>query len=554
MRVFKKSALLSGITLAILSAQNAGAAANPDALEQRIKELEARLAKFEKATAAAPDFSSTTTVQANPEVDKLKTKINVLERKFEVEKEVNDANALKLPKFDAGADGFRITSQDGRHQVRIRGAVQTDGRFFAEDHGGARTAGVNNLVTGTSSGIPDQFQLKQARIWLEGKFFDNIYFKIMPDFAASNILPDAYLDYAYKSYAGLSVGKQKTPLSLERLQGDADGMFLERAYPTYLANNRDVGIMLHGEFAKPGYKAEYGGPVDFKNFISYQLGVFNGAGDNASLDKSSAGTFDDKEFDGRIWSHPFQHSGHDWLEGLGVGVAGSWSNPSGLALNKLNSAIGSNSILDYSLTKLKTATVSAGKLSSPSYLGALTGEGNHIRIYPQAYWYAGPFGFMGEYVLSEQNLNAYTPYLKVGKSSHFKQKNSAWQTQFSYVLTGEDATFQGVKPIRTFNPSEGTWGALQAAVRFSDLSIDPNTFNYIDPTRNVSEAKSWAIGLNWFLTQNAVIRADYEETYFTGGSGSINGSGTNANGDSFKYSINDRPTEKVFATRFQLAF
>ncbi|MFO0793874.1 MAG: hypothetical protein U0586_07405 [Candidatus Brocadiaceae bacterium] len=53
----------------------------------------------------------------------------------------------------------------------------------------------------------------------------------------------------------LMSGKQKAPLILERLQGDNDFTFLERAYPTYLASNRDVGVMLHGEFARPGYDA-----------------------------------------------------------------------------------------------------------------------------------------------------------------------------------------------------------------------------------------------------------------------------------------------------------
>ncbi|MFM8342273.1 MAG: porin, partial [Methylomonas sp.] len=241
MTSFRKTALVSGITLALIGIPNVQAAST-DALEQRIRELESRLEKFEQAT------SPTAVAKPSPEVEKLKTKVNTLERKFEVEQEVTAANALKLPKFNADGEGFSIASQDGKHQVRIRGAVQGDGRFWADDNARNRSA-----VGVSGSGIPDQFQLKQARVWLEGKFFDNIYFKIMPDFAATNILPDAYLDYAYKSYAGLSVGKQKTPLSLERLQGDADGMFLERAFPTYLANNRDVGIMLHGEFAKPGY-------------------------------------------------------------------------------------------------------------------------------------------------------------------------------------------------------------------------------------------------------------------------------------------------------------
>ena len=515
MAIFRKSALVSGITLALIGVSNVQAAST-DALEQRIRELESRLEKFEQAT--APTVAAT----PSPDVEKLKTKVNTLERKFEVEQEVTAANALKLPKFNADGEGFSIASQDGKHQVKIRGAVQADGRFWTDDNGRNRAA------AGGSPGISDQFQLKQARVWLEGKFFDNIYFKIMPDFAATNILPDAYLDYAYKSYAGLTVGKQKTPLSLERLQGDADGMFLERAFPTYLANNRDVGIMLHGEFAKPGYKAEYGGPVDFKNFVSYQLGVFNGSGDSGSLDKNSAGTFDDKEFDGRIWAHPFQHSGYDWLEGLGLGIAGSFSHPTGLALNKLSSPVGQTSILDY------TSTYKVNNVAN----AAPVGEGIHTRLYPQAYWYAGPYGLMGEYVVSNQGLSGLN---KTGAAKTVNQNNRAWQVQASYVLTGEDATFQGVKPIRNFDPTQGTWGALQVAARWSQLFVDKDTFTFIDPSKGINKADSWALGVNWFLNRNAIIRADYEETYYSGGAGTT-------------ASVKDRATEKVFGTRFQLAF
>ncbi len=528
MFTFRRHTLVSAINIALLSVPAAHAASNTEALEQRIRELESRLERFEKATA---NTTPAVTAQPNAEVEKLNRKINTLERKLEVDKEVATTNASRAPKIEAGTDGFRISSADNKHQVRIRGAVQTDGRFWVDDHGGTARGSVG-YQTGT--GIPDQFQVRQARIWLEGKFWDSLYFKIMPDFAASsNILPDAYLDYAYFSAASLSVGKQKTPLSLERLQGDSDGMFLERAYPTYLANNRDVGIMLHGAFAKPGYKTEYyGSPVDFKNLVSYQLGVFNGSGDSGSLNNSAAGTFDDKEFDGRIWAHPFQHSGYQWLEGLGLGLAGSWSHPTGLGLNKLVSALGQTTFLDY-------ANIKAGA-STP------VGEGVHTRIYPQAYWYAGPFGLMGEYVVSNQGLSGKN---NAGNQVAVNQNNRAWQVQASYVLTGEDNTFQSVKPIRPFDPLEGSWGALQVAARWSQLSVDKDTFTFIDPTKAASAANSWTLGLNWFLNRNALIRADYEETYYTGGAGSVTGTGVNA-----KYNVSDRPTEKVFGTRFQLAF
>jgi phosphate-selective porin OprO/OprP len=499
----------SRLFLTALAVTPAAQAASNEALEQRIRELESRLQRFEQTAPAA-------SVPASPELEKLKTKVNTLQRKFEVEQEVSAANASKLPKLEGGKDGFRISSQDGKHNVRFRAQVQTDARFYADDHGGAR--GAFNYQTGT--GIPDQFQVKQARVWVEGKLWNSVYFKLMPDFAASNVLADAYVDYAYLPYASLSVGKQKTPLSLERVQGDADGMFLERAYPTALASNRDVGVMLHGEFAKPGYKTEYGGPIDFKNFVSYQLGVFNGSGDNGN---SSSGSFDDKEFTGRVWVHPFQHSGYNHLEGLGLGIAGSWSRPTSLALSAVNSAIGQNKVLDYS--QFRTGAT------------ALAAEGEHTRVYPQAYWYSGPFGVMGEYALSTHDLLGTAN----GKASHISQNNSAWQTQVSYVLTGEDNSFQGVKPIKAFNPLEGTWGALQLAGRWSELSVDKDTFLFVDPAKGIRHASSWAVGLNWYLNSNALIRADYEQTDFTGGAGKT-------------LAVTDRPTERVFGTRFQLNF
>jgi phosphate-selective porin OprO/OprP len=511
---FRRHALLSAINLALIGIPTANAAGT-EALEQRIRELESRLERFEKATATAPVPAATSTAQPSPEVEKLNRKINTLERKFEVEQEVTATNNARLPKFDAGSDGFRITSSDNKHQVRIRGAVQTDARFY----------------TGGSTTATDKFELKQARIWLEGKFWDSLYYKIMPDFAATNILPDAYLDYAYLPYASLSVGKQKTPLSLERLQGDSDGMFLERAFPTYLASNRDVGVMLHGSFAKPGYKADYAGPVDFKNFISYQVGVFNGSGDDGSPDKNSPDTDDDKEFVGRIWAHPFQHSGYSWAEGFGLGIAGSWERPSRQALAAQKTPIGRTTYLDY--TKLRSTFADDGTTAATK---ALLADGVHYRVYPQAYWYAGPFGVMGEYVLSAQNV-----VNRDGRPVRTQLNNSAWQVQLSYVLTGEDNTFQSVKPMRPFNPLEGSWGAFQVAGRWSEFNVDNSAFTILDPTKSIKHATAWAVGVNWFINQNARIMADYEQTYYDGGAG-------------ITRLVSNRPSENVFATRFQLAF
>ena len=499
MKHFKRTALASVINLALFGIPDAHAA-DTEALERRIRELESRLEKLDQAGALA---NKPVTAAPAPEVEKLSRKVNTLERKLELQDEVTTSTFQKLPVFEAGADGFKITSQDKKHQVRIRGAVQTDARFFIADNG----------FTGT-----DRFEAKQARIWIEGYFFKDLYYKIMPDFAASsNILPDAYLDYAYHPSASLLVGKFKPSISLERLQGDSDGTFLERAFPTYLASNRDVGIQLHGGFGKPGYKAEnVAGPIDTKNTFNYQIGVMNGSGDDGSPNNDSKDTDDNKEVVGRLFAHPFHHTGYTWLEGLGLGVAGSVGDPNKQALKVQATPIGRTTYLDYARTN--------------NGFAAPTSDGTTYRIYPQAYWYSGPFGAIGEYVVSSQHL--------VSGRTDVKQDNEAWQILASYVVTGEDNSFGGVKPIQNFDPFKGKWGALQLAARYSELDIDNETFRIIDPNQSASKAKAWTLGANWFLNSNAIIRADYENVSFDGGA---------ARG-------RDRANEQIFATRFQLSF
>lgn len=491
-------------------------------LERHIEVLERRLEASEQENRRLHAGKSVIVpIDPQPDIKALDQKVKVLEQKLEEEQKTMAENAKKTPKLEAGPTGFRLISPDGDHFLNLRGSVQTDGKFFVDDDDKQATAG---------SDLPDRFELKQARIRLEGRLLKYFDFKIMPDFGGSSVrLFDAFVDTHYFPFASLNIGKQKTPISLERLQGDNDFTFLERAYPTYLASNRDVGIMLHGEFARPGYKTEYSGPVDFKNLVSYQLGVFNGVGDNGPLDQTDIN--DDRAFAGRIWAHPFQHSGISILEGFGIGVGGSWEQPKEGKLASLPSPNGQNTIVDYSNRGAGTAS--------------LTGDGDHYRIFPQAYWYYGPYGLLAEYAVSSQKLLGTEAG---GQSTHIQQDNTAWQIQASYVVTGEDNTFQSVKPRENFDPLNGKWGALQLAARLTELDIDNDTFKnhgssgspfvFLDPARSVTRATTWTLGVNWFLSKYTRIMADYEQTYFDGGA---------AEGK-------DRLTEKVFSTRFQLSF
>ena len=79
---------------------------------------------------------------------------------------------------------------------------------------------------------------------------------------------------------------------------------------------------------------------------------------------------------------------------------------------------------------------------------------------------------------------------------------------------------------------------MQLAARWSQLDVDNDTFLLLDPNKSASQARAWTVGANWYLNNYALIRTDYEQVSFDGGA---------AKGG-------DRPTERVFATRFQLSF
>ena len=555
MKNFRRTALASVINLTLLGMSDVYAA-DPDVLEKRIHELESRLSKMDQlekrlekldrlealSVKSEASYAAPAVATISPDVAKLKTKVNVLERKLEVQEEVNTAAFKKLPIFDGGENGFKITSSNKEHQLRIGTSIQTDYRNFLGDNPPAWIPGSPGWYGGVG---PDSIFLRQARIILEGYVFNDIYFKLMPDFAqnstTSNLIPDAFVDFAYQPKASLLVGKYKPSIGLERLQGDANTVFLERAFPTNLAPNRDMGLQLHGAFAKPGYNTEKApGPIDSKNFFTYQVGITNGTGDsgniamNGALPNTANQFANNKEFDGRIFAQPFQHSGYDWLEGFGIGVSGSFSNPDHLTLTAQKTPLGQSTFVDYTQVNGQTR-------------GTITSNGNANRIYPQAYWYKGPFGLMGEYVASTQTLNATS---NSRGNNNLTQTNTASHVQFSYVVTGEDNQFEGVKPIRKFDPGKGTWGALQLAARWSQLNVDNDSFKLLDPTKSASEATEFTVGANWFLNKYSLIRFDYENVWFTGGAGTP---GATRNGVT-SYNIANRPSEQVLSTRFQLAF
>ncbi|QSQ24806.1 porin [Pyxidicoccus parkwayensis] len=387
----------------------------------------------------------------------------------------------------ASSEGFSLSSPDKAFVLKLRGYLQTDLRLFASvaDRPGSST-----------------FLARRARPLLEGTVYGAFDFRLLLDFAAgAPALWDAYVEYKPSKALRLRAGKAKPAVGLERLQSATNIIFLERALPTNLVPNRDIGLQLQGELA--------GGA------LSYALGAYNGAPDGASTDTNLEDSFD---LIARVFAQPFKAGGPKQLSGLGVGVAATNGQAFGSATSTGLSVLrttGQQTFFSY-----RTGATAAE---------AVVAHGNHFRFTPQGYFYAGPLGVLAEYVSSAQEV--------AHGADHTRLRHTSWQATASFVLFGGDAAYDGVKPRTPFKSGDG-WGAVEVAGRYSELHVDPDAFPiYADPTRSAHDAADWGVGANWYLNSNIRVAANFDHTSFEGGA---------AEGD--------RVAEDIFISRFQVSW
>ncbi|HUJ12044.1 MAG TPA: porin [Verrucomicrobiae bacterium] len=422
-------------------------------------------------------------------LQELEQEIQALKQQGESAKAEAAAKTNEAAIVKADQEGFSIASADGNFRLRLRGQVQADSRWYLYD----------SARNGT-----DTFLMRRARPIVEGTLFRDFDFRLMPDFGNdTTALYDAYVEWKYLPWLKVRAGKFKPPVGLEQLQEDQYTLFTERAFPTDLVPNRDIGVQLRGDL--------------WDGVVQYQAGVFNGVADgvNGGLDNN-----DSKDFEGRIFFEPFKKTKIDPLEGLGLGIAGTVGDQDGSTTSASVPSFktpGQNTFFKY---------LSGTTLANTTY-----GHGQRVRVSPQGYYYWGPFGLLAEYVFSEQEVQ------KGAATDHLR--NAAWQAAGSVVLTGERASYRGVTPRRPFDLKNGGWGALELAARYSVLRIDPEAFpTFASIDSSAQEARAWAVGLNWYLNRNVKFVLDYEETSFDGGAAG----GT------------DRLSERVLFTRAQVAF
>lgn len=420
----------------------------------------------------------------------LEERIRLLERTLELSAEEAAAAKKEAPVVTAGDKGFGFKSANGQYEIKFSALAQIDGRYFIDDAGAFK----------------DGFIARRLRPTIQGSLGKLVSFRFTPEFAGQNgvgdggaysSIVDAYFDLKFSPYASLRIGKQKGPLGLERLQSGGNIELIERGLPTELVTNRDLGFSLYGEA--------------FKSTLSYTFGIFNGTADGRDVSLADDGQ---KEFEGRIFFEPFKND-YGFFRGLGVGIAGSTDVETGSDNNVLSRyrTPGQNQFFSYS--PATAAVPASGSTQAVAATTAAAASGVHYRYVPQAYFYKGNIGVLAEYVVSAQNLV---------RANNFQEvRNDAYSVEASYVLTGEDASYRGIKPGHPYTVGGEGWGALEVVLRYGSLDIDNNAFIGTADTRlasiqtNASKANAIGVGANWVLTQNAKITVDYNQTNFDGG-------------------------------------
>ncbi len=380
----------------------------------------------------------------------------------------------------AGPGGFGITSADKKWEIRFRALVQGDGRFWFLD---------------TQRPEINTFLIRRAQPSLEGRLPWGISFLLNPDFGGgTTVLQDAYMGVEVADELKFRFGKFRPPFGLERLQPTSNLSFVEFGLPTLLTPNRDVGAMVYGDA--------------FKHIVGYAGGIFDGVPDNGSTDLASDNP---KEFAGRLYVRPFLTIPDEPLGRLFVGVAttfgrvyGTPSNPAFQTPTSTPAYKTPGQITDFSYITAATGV-------TPDFSNTVVANGPHNRYGAYLYEALGPFGLLGEYYLSDQEVG------RAGKGNVWIH-NKAYQAQATFLLFGANASYDFVHVETPFEPAKNHFGALELAARVGHLAIDNAAFpNFASPTGSVRGATEVTLGVNWYYSDNAKFVVNWDHTEFQGG-------------------------------------
>ena len=433
-----------------------------------------------------------------------------------------------------------LSSSDGKFSFKVRGRLQTDYNGIDQDFD----------VTGR----PDvsAFELRRARLGVEGVVFYNVAYKFEVDFANDvTAIKDAYVEYnGLADGLSLRAGNFKTPNSIDEMTSSRFLTFLERAaFVEAWALDRQIGGGVI--YAKDHFTLSAGifGPEPFEDELFLQ-DVKTGA---ARLTVAPI----NREVNG---VHQVLHLGASWR--------GRWnaedrrSPTSGSTVNPFN-----DELFRYR-TRGADLHLADRFVSTPQIFD----EDQFWGLEAAAIW--GPVHVVGEYTQLEANVAQQSfgvnPLLLPDICCNGSDPTyDGWYIEAGWFLTGETRSYKEGEfgGIKVKNPvlgggKGGGWGAWQIAGRYDVLdltdkatTIQGNPAIVGPPAISASnlncaqcgEQTTWEIVVNWWLNDYTGLQFQYSQSEINGGPLFF----TNPAGEIVSANVNNGATIEGFGTRMR---
>jgi phosphate-selective porin OprO/OprP len=266
---------------------------------------------------------------------------------------------------------------------------------------------------------------------------------------------DYRLDIPLPADLTMSVGKQKEPISMERLMGLAYLPMQERgAFIDALLPSRNHGVVLSGAAAADN--------------VSWAVGAFNNWIDSGESFSDTANVFVGRA----TWAPAvFQNDGNLFHVGLGLRYSDLKQPVQVRRTPEFNNA---------------PRYVDTGEISAD----------DQMTYSLEAYWRNGPywlgFEYVGTDVNSPQSGNSFL---------------SGYHVTGSWAITGESRAYRkrsGVfDPLPVATPvNQGGWGTVELAFRYSNTDL-------IDESIEGGEMDIWSLGVNWWFTRSTHLGLSY---------------------------------------------
>jgi len=389
-------------------------------------------------------------------------------------------------------DGFRLDSDDGRFKLKFGGRVHLDGAVIHNSSGDV-----------LSDDIGTEF--RRARIFFEGRIYEHLIFKAQYEFAGTEKdgqddtktnLKDLYVGLRNLPWVGtVKAGRFKEAFGLEALASSKYITFMERSLPTNaFAPGRSTGV---------GFQN-----TAFDQRMTWAIGGFFSNTPNGA---SYLGNKSDYQLTGRVTGLPLYADGGRQLLHLGLAYSHIFKGANAEEVVEILTGCESLEITQFEcVAEQETVNLPypevdfdtrpeahlAGKLVNT---GGEPGKGvDKLGVELALVWNSISLQseFMPIWVEG-------TGYLDDGDYQPAKDL-FFWgvYVQASWFPTGEHRNydtdkgiFKRVKLKENFSLSQGTWGALELAARYSRLDLNDNG------VRGGIE-NNVTLGANWYLYSN----------------------------------------------------